>query len=327
MLTTKLTRLLKIETPIIQAPIGSASCPALVAAVSNAGGLGMLSITWRSLDETRQAIWETKKLTNKPFGVNLVLEWNPEERLQIALENSVPVISFFWGDPSPYVEQIHRNGGIVLHTVGSSAEVNPLASAGVDVLVAQGVEAGGHVWGQVGTFTLLPSVVDAARDTPVVAAGGIADGRGVAAALTLGAAGVWLGTRFVASEEAYGHALYKQKILEATETDTAYSTLFDRGWENAPHRTLRNSTVEMWEEAGRPLSNRPGEGETIAHHPDGRDIERYEDMMPLPGMTGEVEKLALYAGQSSGLIRSIQSAGDIVRELTTDAKRLLKLES
>ena len=185
MLTTKLTQLLKIDTPIIQAPIGSASCPALVAAVSNAGGLGMLSITWRSLDETRQAIWETKRLTNKPFGVNLVLEWDPEEHLQIALENSVPIISFFWGDPSPYLEQIHRNGSTVMHTVGSAAEVGPLVSAGVDVLVAQGVEAGGHVWGQVGTFTLLPSIVDAAKDKPVVVAGGIADGRGVAAALTL----------------------------------------------------------------------------------------------------------------------------------------------
>lgn len=308
MLTTKLTQLLKIDMPIIQAPIGSASCPALVAAVSNAGGLGMLSITWRSLDDTRHAIWETKRLTNKPFGVNLVLEWNPEERLQIALENSVPVISFFWGDPSPYIEQVHRNGSTVMHTVGNAAEVKPLISAGVDVLVAQGIEAGGHVWGQVGTFTLLPSVVDVARDKPVAAAG------------------VWLGTRFVASEEAYAHALYKQKVLEATETDTVYSTLFDRGWENAPHRTLRNSTVEMWEEAGRPITNRPGEGETIAHHPDGREIEHYEDTMPLPGMTGEVEKLALYAGQSSGLIRSIKPAGDIVRELTTEAKRLLRLD-
>jgi nitronate monooxygenase len=326
MLTTKLTQLLRIDTPIIQAPIGSASCPALVAAVSNAGGLGMLSITWRSLDDTRHAIWETKRLTNKPFGVNLVLEWNPEERLQIALENSAPVISFFWGDPSPYIEHIHRNHAFVMHTVGSAAEVKPLVSAGVDVLVAQGVEAGGHVWGQVGTFTLLPSVVDVAKDTPVVVAGGIADGRGVGAALTLGASGVWLGTRFVASEEAYAHALYKQKILEATETDTVYSTLFDRGWENAPHRTLRNSTVEMWEEAGRQVTNRPGEGETIAHHPDGREIERYEDTMPLPGMTGDVEKLALYAGQSSGLVKNIKPAGDIVRELTTEAKRLLKLD-
>jgi nitronate monooxygenase len=170
----------------------------------------------------------------------------------------------------------------------------------------------------------LPSVVDAARDTPVVAAGGIADGRGMAAALALGAAGVWLGTRFVATEEAYAHEVYKQKILEATETDTVYSTLFDRGWENAPHRTLRNSTVDMWEEAGKPSSNRPGEGETIAHFADGREIERYEDVIPLPGMSGDVEKLALYAGQSSELIRSVKPAGDIVKELARDAKEILR---
>jgi nitronate monooxygenase len=147
MLETSLTKLLHIATPIIQAPIGSASCPALAAAVSNAGGLGMLSITWRSLDDTRRVIWETKELTKKPFGVNLVLEFDTEERLQIALENAVPVISFFWGDPSPYVEQIHRNRATVMHSLGSAAEVRPLVDAGVDVLVAQGVEAGGHVWG------------------------------------------------------------------------------------------------------------------------------------------------------------------------------------
>lgn len=324
MLKTKLTELLKIETPIIQAPIGSASCPALAAAVSNAGGLGMLSITWRSLDETRRVIWETKELTKRPFGVNLVLAFGPEERLQIALENAVSVISFFWGDPTPYIEHIHRNNALVMHSLGSAAEVKPLVEAGVDVLVAQGVEAGGHVWGQTGTFALIPSVVDIARDTPVVAAGGIADGRGMAAALALGAAGVWLGTRFVASEEAFAHEVYKQKILEATETDTVYSTLFDRGWENAPHRVLRNSTVDMWEEAGQPLTNRPGEGETIAHHADGRDIERYEDTIPLPGMTGDVEKLALYAGQSSGLIRKIKPAGEIVQELTQDAEKFCR---
>jgi nitronate monooxygenase len=162
----------------------------------------------------------------------------------------------------------------------------------------------------------------------VVAAGGIADGRGVAAALTLGAAGVWLGTRFVASEEAFAHALYKQKILEATETDTVYSTLFDRGWEDAPHRTLRNSTVEMWEEAGKPESGkRPGENEVIAYRPDGSGILRYEDSDVSPDITGEVEKLPFYAGQSVGLIDSIKPAGDIVRELTTEAKQLLKLES
>src|SRR5204862_1663663 len=124
-----------------------------------------------------------------------------------------------------------------------------VVAAGGDIVVAQGWEAGGHVWGRVATMPLVPRVVDAVRPTPVVAAGGIADGRGVAAALVLGAAGAWLGTRFLASEEIFIHPDYRERVLRAAETDTSYTTLFDVGWEDAPHRTLRNRTLEAWEAA------------------------------------------------------------------------------
>ena len=323
-LQTSLTDLLGLQTPIVQAPIGSATCPELVAAVSNAGALGMLSVTWRDPDDLRQMLRETRRLTGRPFGVNLVLEWPPEERLQICLDEGVRVISFFWGDPAPYVPLVHEAGGTVMQTVSSASETRAAVRMGADVLVAQGYEAGGHIRGQVATLPLIPLVVDVAGDVPVVTAGGVADGRGVAAALTLGAAGVWLGTRFLASKEAYVHDFYKEAVLRANETDTVHTELFDVGWPNAPHRVLRNSTVTNWERSGRPQTSRPDEGEQVARHADGTPVIRYEDTIPLPGMAGEVEGLALYAGQSAGLIGEVKPAAEIVQDLTEEALTALQ---
>lgn len=321
---TPLCDVLGIEVPIIQAPIGSATCPELAAAVSNAGGLGMLAMSFRSKEDVRQVIRETFALTRRPFGVNLVLEWDQTERLNICLEEGVRLVSFFWGDPSRYVQTVHDAGGLVLHTVGSAEEAKRAVSAGVDIIVAQGWEAGGHVWGQVASMPLIPRVVDAVTPVPVVAAGGIGDGRGIAAALTLGASGVWMGTRFLLSEEARAHDRYKDELARASESNTCYSTLFDIGWKEAPHRTLRNSTVRRWEDAGCPTSGyRPNEGEIIARTAYGAEIERYSDCIPLPGMTGELEALALYAGQSVGLVNQVKPAGEIVRDLLGEVEQTL----
>src|SRR5919106_4920563 len=183
---TAFCRLVGIDLPIVQAPVGGITTPALAAAVSEAGGLGMLSITWRDPNTLRALLRDTRARTAKPFAVNLVLEWDPAERLAIALEERVRIVSFFWGDPAPWVEQIHAAGGIVLHTVASAAEACQAVNAGVDVIVAQGWEAGGHVRGEVSTLALLPQVVDAVVPIPVVAAGGIGDGRGLVAVLALG---------------------------------------------------------------------------------------------------------------------------------------------
>ena len=321
-LYTPLCQLLGIELPIIQAPIGNATCPALVAAVSNAGGLGMLSVTWRDVATIRQMIREIRQLTHRPFGINLVLQWPPEERLKACLEEGVPVVSFFWGNPSPYIRGIHAAGALVMQTVGSAAEAKDMRDAGVDILIAQGWEAGGHVWGQVATLPLVPRVVDAVAPAPVVAAGGIADGRGIAAVLALGGAGAWIGTRFLASQEAQAHPLYVQKVLQAAETETVYSSVFDSGWPNAPHRTLRNSTLTHWEASGSPPGGaRPGEGEGIASWANGTPITRYSAELPGPEVTGEVEAMALYAGQSTGLVSRLQSAHDIVQEMADEAVR------
>ncbi|WP_392533994.1 NAD(P)H-dependent flavin oxidoreductase [Nostoc sp. C117] len=318
---TSLCHLLNIELPIIQAPIGSATCPALVAAVSNAGGLGMFAMSWRHTDEIQRMIRETHLLTDHPFGINLVLAWQQLERLEVCLKEGVKIISFSWGDPTPYVDIAHSAGAIVIQTVSSVAEAKQAIAAGVDIIVAQGWEAGGHVQGQVTTFSLLPKVVDTVHPTPVVAAGGIADGRGIVAALALGASGVWIGTRFLASVEAAVHRLYKEKLLQATESDTFYSCLFNIGWKDAPHRVIRNSTVIQWESADcPPIPQRPGEGEVVAEKADGTPIIRYSDVMPLPTMTGNLESLALYTGQSVGLVSQIQPAGEIVRQLAFEAR-------
>src|SRR6478672_796591 len=238
---TAFTRLIGIQVPIVQAPIGTLTNPRLAAAVSNAGGLGMLALGGAQPDQLRRVVAETHELTDRPFGVNLNLRRPQAERVTAALDAGVRVVSLFWGDPTPHVAAVHAAGAFVTSTVGSSDEARRHADAGVDVIVAQGWEAGGHVWGGVATLPLVPAVVDAVSPVPVVAAGGIADGRGLAAVLALGAAGAWLGTRFLASHEATVHRRYQELLLRGRETDTVYlADLFDVRWPNAPHRTLKN---------------------------------------------------------------------------------------
>ena len=323
---TVLCERLGIELPIIQAPMGGAVGPALASAVSNAGGLGMLS-PWRAdIDTVRRQIQETRALTSRPFGVNLNLEFPQEERLAACLDEGVPVISFFWRDPSSLVPRAKAGGAIVLHTVGSAADAKRALKCGVDIVVAQGWEAGGHVRGTVATMPLVPAVVDAVSPAPVVAAGGIADGRGLAAALALGAGGAWIGTRFLVSHEATIHPRYRERLVRANENDTVFlDNLFDVRWPNAPHRTLRNLTVEAWEAAGRPpTGKRPGEGEIIAKSQSSGPIVRYQACTPSPDTDGDIDALSLWAGQSVGLVSKLQSAGDIVREIANQTQLILQ---
>ncbi|MGO8923978.1 MAG: NAD(P)H-dependent flavin oxidoreductase [Xanthobacteraceae bacterium] len=323
---TSLCERLGIELPIIQAPMGGAVGPQLAAAVSNAGGLGML-VLWRADAETmRRQISEVRALTSRPFGVNLVLDFPQEDRLSICVEERVPVISFFWRHPSSLMPRAKSGGAIVMHTVGSAADAKRAVDCGVDIVVAQGWEAGGHVRGMVATMPLIPVVVDAVSPIPVVAAGGIADGRGVAAALALGATGAWIGTRFLASQEAAIHTRYRERLFQAKETDTVYlENLFDVRWPNAPHRTLRNRTVDAWEAAGRPPSGkRPGEGDVIATSRSAGPIVRYQSYTPGADAEGDIDALSLWAGQSVGLVSKLQPAGEIVREISDEADSILR---
>ena len=321
---TSVTRILGIEQPIVQAPIGGLSNPRLAAAVSNAGGLGMIAMTWAEPDDIRQGIRSTQALTAEPFGINLIIDEDQSERVAVVLESGVKNVSFFWGDPAPYLEAVHAAGALALLTVGSATEARAAVDAGVDVIVAQGWEAGGHVWGEVSTLALVPAVVDAVADTPVIAAGGIADGRGLAAVLALGAGAAWMGTRFVASEEAPTHPDYVARVLEAGETGTFHSKVFDVGWPDAAHRVLRNATIDGWEAAGRPASGaRPGEGEVLAHRADGSEIVRYSSVSPRICTTGNVADLSLWAGQSVGLVNEVLPAAQIVHRTVSDAERIL----
>jgi len=276
--------LLGIDIPIVQAPMGGAVGPRMAAAVSNAGGLGTLPLWLGSIDRLRQQVRETKSLTTQPFAVNLNMEHPQEERLDACLEEGVPIISFFWKEPSELISRAKRSGAVVMQTVGNAEDARIAADKGADIIVAQGWESGGHVCGTVASMPLIPSVVDAVGNIPVIAAGGIADGRGLAAALALGASGVWIGTRFLACEEADINSIYQDGILTATEDQTSYQKdLFDVGWRAAPHRVLRNSTVELWEAAGSPLSGeRPGEGEEIGKSLSRGDIVRYQSYTPAP---------------------------------------------
>ena len=309
---TILCERLGIELPIIQAPMGGAVGPKLAAAVSNAGGLGML-VLWRAdADTMRRQIREMRALTSRPFGVNLVLDFPQEERLEICLEEHVPIISFFWRDPSSLVPRAKAGGAIVMHSVGSALDARRAVDCGVDIVIAQGWEAGGHVrawWRRCRWCRPWSMPYRRRRWWPP-------------AALALGAAGAWIGTRFLASEEAAIHPRYRELVLQANENDTVYlDNLFDVRWPDAPHRTLRNQTVRTWEAAGRPPSgDRPGEGDVIGSSRSIGPIVRYQSYTPGGDAEGEIDAMSLWAGQSVGLVSKLQPAGDIVREIADEAR-------
>jgi nitronate monooxygenase len=337
--TTPLCPRLGIEYPIFSVGFAAAAGPELAAAVSNAGGFGVLGGAGRlTSDDVRARIRRTRELTDRPFGLNLIIkgaelgipehvEW-AEERVGIAIEERVPLLVFFCGDPTPYVEDAHRNGVRVAVQVGSPQEAERAAAGGVDLVIAQGLEAGGHVRALTSLFVNLPTIVDAVAPVPVLASGGIADGRGLAAALTLGAQGVSLGTRFVASEESLIPIEYKRRVVEAAATDTVYGYLFDIGFPETPHRMLRNRIVAEWETAGRPEPGaREHEGEPIGviTMSDGArsEVARYASMMAVPEFEGDLELAPLWAGESVSLVREIEPAGKIVRRIAREADEVL----
>jgi NAD(P)H-dependent flavin oxidoreductase YrpB (nitropropane dioxygenase family) len=348
-LTTDLTRRLGIEAPIFSAGMGGGLAgPELVAAVSNAGGLGVLGMLALPAALIREHIRRVRALTPRPFGVNLVLPALQGDEVDVCLAERVPVLVLFWGDPSPYVADAHRHGTFVISQIGSVAEACAATEAGVDALMVQGVEAGGHVRGTTSLLTLLPSVASALRSIgagrrtssssrtganpgeppPLIAAGGIADGRGLSAALGLGAQAVSMGTRFLASEEAGAAPAYKARVVAAKAEDTVYTSLFDIGWPDAPHRVLRNGTVDAWERAGRPAAGaRPGEGDVVGRVPIGgmtADVVRYSVVPPLAGFDGDLEDVALYAGESCALIDGVKPAAAIVRDVLRETEAILR---
>jgi len=242
MLQTPLSRRLGIEHPLFNAGIGAAAGADLAAAVCNAGAGGVLGTAALPARFVRDEIRRLRALTGKPFGVNLVLPILRRGQFEACLEERVPFVVLFWGDApadARMVEAARQAGVQVFVQVGSVAEARTAAACGADAVIAQCFEAGGHVRGQVTLSVLLPTVVDAVAPLPVIAAGGIADGRGLVAALALGAQGVAMGTRFVASDEAHASGQFKRRVVAAAAEDAVHTGLFDGGW-SAPHRVLRN---------------------------------------------------------------------------------------
>lgn len=334
-LHTPLCDLLGVTYPILSVGFIGARAE-LVAAVSNAGGFGVIGVSGARDAVIRSEIARTKALTDRPFGINVIIDEDPDDRdetrafvscqIAAAADAGAAAVVLFWGSPAPYVAAAHGAGLTVLIQVGSVAEAEDAVAAGVDVVIAQGIEAGGHVRGSTSIWELLPATVKAVHPVPVVASGGIGDGAGLARALAAGAQGVSLGTRFVASDEAYLHPEYKRRIVMSTASDTVYTEdLYDVGWPGAPHRTLRNRTFDEWVAADRPRSGeRPQEGTSIGRRwlLSGKlvDWRRYEVGMATPEVGDGIEFAPLWAGESCEVINDIKPAARIVADLVRDAK-------
>ena len=327
--------MLGIRYPILNAGIGPAAGPELAAAVSNAGGFGVLGGGAMPLEALANRVERTRALTDKPFGVNLIIAEDEEgdreflvQRVTAISDLDLAAIVLFWGDPSPYVEIAHRAGTKVLIQVGSLEKAKAAAASGVDAVIAQGVEAGGHVIGTESIWELLPQAVKALHPLPVLASGGIGNGLGIAQAIQLGAKGVSLGTRFVACDETWVHPAYKQRIVDAKAEDTVINELYDYDWPHAPHRTLRNKLYDEWQAAGAPpRGSKPGEGTSIGRrtNPMGERVEwmRYAIGTAPPDFDGDLENAPLWAGESCSLVNDIKPATEIVRDLVHEAEAAL----
>ncbi len=300
---------------VMQAPIGGAAGHDLYRAVAGAGGLPAIPASWMELDELRREITDLRRVTDGPFAVNLVLHFEQAERVALCVAERVPVVTFSWGEPGAFLPQLHAAGCRVFVQVGDVEAGRAAAAAGADALIAQGIEAGGHVWSSTPLAELV-AVLSQTTGVPVIAAGGIVDAETAAAARAAGAAAVAVGTRFVASEESTAHRVWKDALVAASAEDTVMTGLFDIGWPDAPHRVLRNSTYRAWEAAGSPPSgSRPGEGDILGTYL-GDPLPRYSVESPGPGVeTDDFEPLCQYAGEGVGRIEEILPAARIVADL------------
>jgi nitronate monooxygenase len=290
----------------------------LVAAVSAGGGFGLIGASHATArperpEWLRAQIRQVREGTDKPFGVGLALCFPQfDELLSISLAEGVAGVAISFGDLIPYVGRVKAAGAMLLSQVQTVAEAKRLAEAGVDVLAAQGVEGGGHI-GEISTFTLLPAVRDAV-DVPVLAAGGIADGRGLAAAIMMSADGAWMGTRFVASTESASPQWHKDAIVAASTDDTVRTLAYDLA-RNVPFpegiagRAIKNRFTEQWH--GR-------EDEIIARR------EELDAEFAAAISSGTAEWSAAWAGSAAGVIHSVEPAGELVRSITADAESILR---
>ena len=302
------------ELPVMQAPVGPATTPELVAAVSGVGGLGTLAASWTKETELRRQWREIRAAVGGRFCVNLVLAFDQHRRLEVVLDEGVEFVSFSWGIDPELIRRARDAGVTVLAQVGDVDPAIRAADAGANLVIAQGVEAGGHVQGVKPLAALLGEIRPVLK-LPIIAAGGIADGASAQAALAAGADGVACGTAFLAAHEANVHPTYLNRLLHSVGSDTVLTTAFDIGWPDAPHRVIRNDTFVGWDAAGRPPpGTRPGENDVVGSRDDAV-IVRYSDAQPTKQTTGDIEAMALYAGLSVGAVREPAPAAKITRAI------------
>jgi nitronate monooxygenase len=313
---TPFTRLVGCRVPLQQAGMGGAAGPALVAAVADAGALGMLGLAGAPPERVGSALEAVASSTEGAFGVNFLMPFLDPAALEAAASRA-RVVEFFYGDPDPaLVERVHEGGALASWQVGSVEEALAAAGAGCDLVVAQGVEAGGHVRGQVGLLALLDLVLDVV-EVPVLGAGGIGSARSMAAVLAAGASGVRVGTRFLAAREADVHPRYLGALIAAGAEDTVLTTTFSANWPDAPHRVLRRCVEEVLASTDDIVAE--------VTLPGGRSVQlpRLSTAPPGRAVSGNVEAMALYAGEGVAHVRTEQSAAEIIQELAGGAERLL----
>jgi nitronate monooxygenase len=308
-----------LKVPIFNAGMGGTATPELAIAVTNAGGLGAIGAgATRDIVSIRDRVTRIRAATGtRPFAVNYLLAFEPVT-LQTAVDAGAPVIQFAWGIPDSAMVAIVKGGGAKMGVqVAGVAGARRAIDAGADYLICQGTEAGGHVQATRALYDSLPAIVDAATSTPVLAGGGIASGAHIRRALVAGASGVLVGTRFLASKESAAHDDYKQLLARSKADDTVLTVCFQDGWINAPHRVLRNRTLDMWEAAGcPPPGKRPGEADILTTNAvTGTTKKRYGISLPGANDRGSLLDLVLYAGMGVDAIRDVPSAGELTARL------------
>lgn len=310
-----------LKVPIVQGPMGGITGAELVAAVANAGALGILPIWMMSVKSALSVIGKTQQLTSKSFAVNIRADLHQVDHIEAAIDAGVDIVHFFWGDPTGSIAAANTNKVRFIATVDNIDCAKQALAAGVTLLIAQGIEAGGHVLSETPVAELLSPVLSIAGEVPVIAAGGCANGSDAKKLINQGAGGVLFGTRFAVSEESEAHPIYKKALMSADKDATVRSLCFDGGWPNAPHRTLINSTYTQWDKLGR-LSegSRPGEGEVVMQTSSGQALPRYYVSTPSKDMTGDILASAMYAGTGVAAINDCPHAANLVRRISGEMK-------
>ena len=313
MIETRFTQLVGASAPIQVASMPGVSTVELVAAVANAGAVGMLGAAMLSAEQLDAELARLAKATSGVFGVNFLMPFLDPSCVAIAARRA-RIVEFFYGDPQrALVEEVHALGALVSWQVGSLDEALAAESAGCDFVVAQGTEAGGHVRGQTSLLPLLSSVLDT-LGIPVLAAGGIATARDLAAVLACGASGARIGTRFVACAESGAHPTYVKALLAATAADTCLTETFSAQWPDAPHRVLRSAVAAAQAETNAIVGEVQHGGATIP-------IPRFSPLVPTAHTSGNIAAMALYAGESVTHVLEVEPAAAIIAELVAGAER------